>query len=194
MDGKPWKQMYWGTATVQQQGDEMVYLQRDTTVAFSLPPPRNNSAATMLPVSCRGTKRTIYFLLINVRIYILTFPMLMVTADSTCLLLGVKPLLPSTDVEGSQVLVRKHARFHEKAPCGEVIIRQPDGRPVPHREGRKSGYRSSSMSVIGSSVIRHGEVVMQMLHVSTFLSTPASFFFLAALFKYIHPAVLRAAR
>ena len=105
-------------------------------------------AATMLPVSCRGTKRTIYFLLINVRIYILTFPMLMVTADSTRLLLGVKPLLPSTDVEGSQVLVRKHARFHEKAPCGEVIIRQPDGRPVPYREGRKSGHHSSSMSVM----------------------------------------------
>lgn len=126
-------------------------------------------------------------MLINVRIYILTFPMLMVTADSTCLLLGVKPLLPSTDVEGSQVLVRKHARFHEKAPCGEVIIRQPDGRPVPHREGHKSGYRSSSMSVIGSSVIRHGEVVMQMLHVSTFLSTTEDFFFSFGCALQIYP-------
>lgn len=40
--------MYWGTATVQQQCDEMVYLQRDTTVAFSLLPPRNKSASHII--------------------------------------------------------------------------------------------------------------------------------------------------
>ena len=58
-------------------------------------------AATMLSVDYRGTERMIYFLLTSVHICIFIFPMLTVTADSTRLLLAVKPLLPGTDVEGS---------------------------------------------------------------------------------------------
>ena len=101
----------------------------------------------------------------NICLLISTVPR--VTADTTHWLPGIKPLLPGIDAE---LLVIVHARYHETSPCSEDTIRQPIGLPVPCHKGREGYHRSSSMLVTGSSVVRHREVVMQILHVSTSFS------------------------